>query len=172
MPCIALLDEMSNIGFSKAWQDAFGLAAGAAGMQIIAVYQDVSQIMAQFGNHAWQTILQNCGLTMWFSARDHASRDHVSKLAGVTEVRSANRSVTIDHLTGEPHVSESWSPSVRPVIHPHEVGELGSDEMIVFCESVRGPIRAKRKPYLREFRGKYRPNPYFKKGGFLSWLFE
>jgi type IV secretory pathway TraG/TraD family ATPase VirD4 len=50
---------MSQIGYSKAWQDAFGLAAGAAGLQIVAVYQDVSQISKQFGD-AWQTIVQNC----------------------------------------------------------------------------------------------------------------
>jgi type IV secretory pathway TraG/TraD family ATPase VirD4 len=69
-------------------------------------------------------------------------------------------------------VTDSASSVVRPVIHPHEVGELAGDEMIVFCESVGKPIKAKRKPYLREFRGKYRKNPYFTKSGFLSWLFE
>jgi type IV secretory pathway TraG/TraD family ATPase VirD4 len=170
VPCLAVIDEMSQIGFSKAWQDAFGLAAGAAGLQVVAVYQDISQIVNQFGK-AWQTIVQNCGVTMWFGARDEATREYVSKLAGVTQVLSANRSVSIDNF-GWPHVTDSASSVVRPVIHPHEVGALARDEMIVFCENVRGPIKAKRKPYLREFRGKYRSNPYFKKSGFLGWLFE
>jgi type IV secretory pathway TraG/TraD family ATPase VirD4 len=170
VPCLAVLDEMSQIGYSKAWQDAFGLAAGAAGLQIVAVYQDVSQIVNQFAK-SWQTIVQNCGVTMWFGARDEATREYVSKLAGVTQVLSANHSVSMDSF-GWPHVTDSASSVVRPVIHPHEVGELAGDEMIVFCESVGKPIKAKRKPYLREFRGKYRKNPYFTKSGFLSWLFE
>ncbi|WP_263356139.1 type IV secretory system conjugative DNA transfer family protein [Acidicapsa ligni] len=169
--CIVVIDEMSLIGYSKAWQDAFALAAGAAGLKIVAIYQDVSQIMNQFGK-AWPTIVQNCGLTIWFGARDQATRDVVSKLAGETEVLSRNRSVSIDHLTGEPHVSDSASSVVRPVIRPSEVGALASDEMLVFCEGVRGVIKAKRKPYLSEFRGRYGKNPYFKETGILSKLFE
>jgi type IV secretion system protein VirD4 len=171
-PVLCIVDEMFQIGHLKALIDAWGMAAGAAGLQIWAVYQDVSQIIGQFGTNAWQTILQNSGVTMWFGARDSASRDVVSKLAGVTEVLSRNRSVSIDHLTGEPHVSDSVSSAVRPVIHPHEVGALESDEMLLFCERVPNVIKGKRKPYLKELRGKYRPNPYVKKEGFLSGLFE
>ena len=152
-------------------QDA-ALIDAAADRQVDGlVYQDVSQIMNQFGK-AWQTIVQNCGVTMWFGARDSATRDVVSKLAGVTEVLSRNRSVSIDHLTGEPHVADSAASAVRPVIHPHEVGALASDEMLLFCEGVPNVIKAKRKPYLSEFRGKYRRNPYFGKPGFLSRFFE
>jgi len=170
-PCIAVIDEMSLIGFSKAWQDAFALAAGAAGLKIVAIYQDVSQIMNQFGK-AWPTIVQNCGLKIFFGARDNETREVVSKLAGETEVLSRNRSVSIDHLTGEPHVSDSASSAVRPVIRPSEVGALADHEMIAFCEGVRGVIKGKRKPYVQEFRGQYGRNPYFKEAGVLSQFFE
>jgi type IV secretory pathway TraG/TraD family ATPase VirD4 len=91
VPCVAVIDEMSQIGPSKAWQDAFGLAAGM-GMQIVAVYQDVSQIMNQFGK-AWQTIVQNCGVTMWFASRDQSTREMVSKMAGIGEVIGQARTV-------------------------------------------------------------------------------
>lgn len=139
-------------------------------MQLWAVYQDLSQIVSQFGKN-WQTIVANCGVTLWFGSRDQMTRETVSKLAGVTQVLSPNHSVTIDQF-GEPHVTDSASAVLRPVIHPHEVGALASDEMLVFAENVPGVIKAKRKPYLSEFWGKYRSNPYFKKSGFLSWLFE
>jgi type IV secretion system protein VirD4 len=167
-PVLCIIDEMAQIGPLKALMDAWGMAAGAAGLQLWAVYQDVSQIMNQFGK-SWQTILQNCGVTMWFGARDSATREVVSKLAGVTEVLSRNRSVSIDQF-GEPHVSDSASPVVRPVVHPHEVGALAGDEMLLFCEGVPNVIKAKRKPYLNEFWGRYRRNPYFGKPGLLSWL--
>jgi type IV secretion system protein VirD4 len=171
VPCIAVVDEMSQIGFSKAWLDAFGLAAGAAGLQIVAVYQDVSQIMNQFGK-AWSSILQNCGVTLWFGARDQITRETVSKLAGLKEVLTQNRSVSIDLRSGEPLVSDSASSVVRPVIHPHEVGQLRDDEMLMFCEGVPNPVKAKRKPYMSEFSGQYGPNPYFTKPGFWGWLFR
>jgi hypothetical protein len=43
---------------------------------------------------------------------------------------------------------------------------MNDREMIVFCEKVGGPVWAKRKPYFEgwEFRGKYRPNPYWNGG--------
>jgi type IV secretion system protein VirD4 len=170
VPVLCIVDEMAQIGPLKALTDAWGMAAGAAGLQIWAVYQDVSQLMNQFGK-GWQTIIQNCGVTLWFGARDQATRETVSKLAGVTEVLSRNRSVSLDHRTGEPHVSDSMSSAVRPVVHPHEVGALATDEMLVFCEGVPGVVKAKRRPYLGEFRGKYRPNPYFGKPGWRERLF-
>jgi type IV secretion system protein VirD4 len=171
VPVLCIVDEMAQIGPLKALTDAWGMAAGAAGLQIWAVYQDVSQLMNQFGK-GWQTIIQNCGVTLWFGARDQATREAVSKLAGVTEVPVRNRSVSVDHRTGEPHISDSMSSAVRPVVHPHEVGALASDEMLMFCEGVPGVVKAKRRPYLAEFRGKYRPNPYFGKPSWRERLFR
>lgn len=159
-PVLGIIDETAQIGGLKSLIDAWGMAAGAAGVQLWAVYQDVSQIMNQFGK-SWQTIVQNCGVTLWFGARDQVTRETVSKLAGVTEVLTRSRSVTIDHETGEPHVSDNAGAAVRPVIHPHEVGALNPDEMLIFCENVPSVIKAKREPYLKEFKGKYRKNPYF-----------
>lgn len=168
-PVLGIIDEMAQIGPLKALTDGWGMSAGAANVQLWAIYQSVAQIMNQFGKN-WQMII-SCGVSMWFRAADQASREYASTLAGVTQVMTANRSVTIDPMNGEPHVSNSMALAVRPVIHPHEVGALASDEMLVFCENVRGPIKAKRKPYLREFRGKYRDNPYFQKPGLWGRLF-
>lgn len=161
VPCVCMIDEMSQITGGKAWQDAFGLAAGAAGLQIVAVYQDWSQIKTQFGAAA-STVIQNAGVSMFFGARDSETRELVSSLAGVKQVVTRNHGVSID-LNGEPHVSDGTSCVTRPVIHPHEVGALKDDEMILFCEGVAGPVKAKRKPYFFEFPGRYGLNPYFKK---------
>ena len=161
---LVIIDEISSLGFMKSLQDAWGMAAGAAGLQILAVYQDVSQIRNQFGN-AWQTILQNSAIKIFFGSRDQETRETVSRLAGLTEVFTRNRSVSADFQTGRPHVSDSTSSTTRPVIHPHEVGELRDDEALIFAEGVNGVIKAKRRSYLKEFVGKYRPNPYFQKKG-------
>jgi type IV secretion system protein VirD4 len=173
IPCVAVIDEMSQITCgTKAWLDAFSLGAGAAGVQIVAVYQSISQVIDQFGSMVWQTVVQCCGACLFFGARDNATRKIVSELAGVKEVKTTNRSVTIDHRTREPHVNDGFASAVRPVIREDEVGALGPDEMILFCDRVKGPVKAKRMPYTKEFPGQYGPNPYFRKRNFWSLLFE
>jgi type IV secretory pathway TraG/TraD family ATPase VirD4 len=123
----------------------------------------------------YETFIQNCGITMWFGARDQTTRDYVSKLSGVCEKLAQSRGVSIDPRTKEPHVSDNANMIARPLLHPFEVGQLAPDEMVLFSEGVLcGPVKAKRKFYFqcREYAGKYRKNPYFQKhgGGFLSWL--
>jgi type IV secretion system protein VirD4 len=159
----------------KSLENAMGMAAGAAGIQLWCVLQDLSQLQGMFPD-TWETFIQNCGVTTWFGARDQTTREYVSKLSGTSEVLTRSRSVSIDPKTGEPHVSESASQYGRPLLLPHEVGQIAPDEMIAFVEGVRcGPIKAKRKFYFRcpEFRGKFRKNPYVKnEGGLFGWLFR
>jgi type IV secretory pathway TraG/TraD family ATPase VirD4 len=63
-------------------------------------------------------------------------------------------------------VTDSFSQYGRPLLLPHEVGEIAADEMVLFVEG-RLTVKAKRRFYflLREFRGLYRKNPYIKGGG-------
>ena len=119
-PVLAVLDEVAQIGPLKVLADAWGMAAGAAGLQLWAVYQDVSQIMAQFKT-TWQTMVQNSGAAMYFGVRDQQTAEFVSKQCGVTEVLSRSRGVTIDRQTGEPNVSDNMSQAARPLLHPDEV---------------------------------------------------
>ena len=174
VPCVVVLDEMSQIGYSKAWLDAFALAAGAAGVQLVAVYQDVSQIMNQFGN-AWRTVIQNCGVTLWFGARDSQTQQTVSELTGVTEVHARSKNIVYPQgpnigRNAEPQISVSISQASRPFVHPADVGRLEADEMIAFVEGVKSPIKAKRKPYTRIFSN-FSPNPYYDaRSQITKWL--
>jgi type IV secretory pathway TraG/TraD family ATPase VirD4 len=166
---LAIVDEAAQIPYFEAWQDAWGMAAGAAGLQLFAIYQGIEQIMSQMGN-SWQTVIQNCGVTLWFGAKDQVTREAASQLAGVTDVLSCSRSISIDPRTGEPNVNNSTSQTTRPLLHPHDVGALGNDEMLAFCEGVPAVVKARRYPYLKEHKGQYRDNPYFKKPrGLWNW---
>jgi type IV secretory pathway TraG/TraD family ATPase VirD4 len=171
VPCVAVIDEMSQmVGYSKAWMDAFALGAGAAGLQIVAIYQDVAQIRNQFGK-AWSTVVQNCGVTCWFGCRDTETRQVVSDLAGTTEVISHSRNVAWGLADEEhPKVGDSKSQVNRPLIYPAEVGELTmGDRMIVFAEDCKYPILARRKKYTKVFSG-YGENPYYNRKGLFDWL--
>jgi type IV secretion system protein VirD4 len=172
---LCLVDEMAQLGpHMKSLENAMGMAAGAAGIQLWCVLQDLSQLKGMFPNGGvWETFIQNCGVTTWFGARDETTREYVSKLSGTCEVLSRSRSVSIDLRSGEPLVNDSANQCARPLLLPHEVGQLAPDEMIAFVEGVRcGPVKAKRKFYFRVFRGGYRKNPYVRNGGgFWGWLF-
>jgi type IV secretory pathway TraG/TraD family ATPase VirD4 len=171
---LAILDEVAQIEPLKALTDAWAMAAGAAGLQLMAVYQDVSQMMMQMGK-GFQTAVANSGLSVWFRVRDCETASFVSRKCGVAEVVSCSRNVSIDQRTGEPVISDGGVQTARPLLHPDEI-EFGlqDDEMLLFCEGLPGVCCAKRKTYLKEFRCIYRDNPYFQKqgGGFLRWLFD
>ena len=172
-PVLAIIDEMAQLGpHMKSLENAMGMAAGAAGLQLWCVLQDLSQLKGMFPQ-TWETFIQNCGVTTWFGARDQTTRDYVSRLSGTCEVLTRSRGVSFDNF-GWPHVNDNASQHSRPLLLPHEVGQLGPDEMIAFIEGVRcGPVKAKRKPYWKVFpRSAYRSNPYVgkKNGGLLAWL--
>jgi len=162
---LVIVDEAAQLGpHMKSLENAQGMAAGAAGLQIWCVFQNISQLKGMF-EKTWTTFLQNCGVSMWFASRDPETQDVVSKLGGATEVVTRSRSAGIDQRTGEVVIHESASQFGRPLILPHEANYLKDDEMIMFVEGVNGPIKARRNKYFEcsEYRGKYRANPYFKK---------
>jgi type IV secretion system protein VirD4 len=165
-PVLAIVDEMAQIGpHMKSLENAMGMAAGAAGLQLWCVLQDLSQLKGMFP-HTWETFIQNCGVTMWFGARDDTTRKYISALAGTTEVLSRGRNASENPNTGEVVINENATQMGRPLILPEEAGtKVADDQMIMFVEGVNNPIKAKRKFYFAcpEYRGKYRDNPYFKK---------
>lgn len=173
-PLLTILDEVSQIGPLKLLADAWAMAAGAAGLKLMAVYQDISQIKAQFQT-GWQTMIANSAVAMYFGVRDPETAEFVSKQCGITEVLSHGRSVTIDIRSGEPVVNDSTSPTARPLLHPDEVRfGLAADEMLLFGDGLPGVVRAKRKPYfrLRDLKGKYRDNTYYQKPGRAGGVFR
>jgi type IV secretion system protein VirD4 len=169
IPVLAIIDEISQIGYLKALEDAWGMGAGACGLSILAVYQSVPQMINQFPK-TWNNIIQNSGIKVFFWCRDHISRQTVSDLSGVTEVITKSRNVSIDPRTGEPNVSFSSGQTSRPVLHPQEVDCLPDDKMWLFAEGISNVVKATRRPYTREFQGG--PNPYFNGGGLWSKLWK
>jgi len=159
---LAVVDECGQLGpHMKSLENALGMAAGACGLQLWLIYQSLSQIVGMWPN-TWQNVIQNCGVTTWFGVADSETRELVSKLAGTCDVAVPSRSLSLDHMTGEPHDSESSGIHTKPLLAPHEVGMIAPDEMIAFVEGVRcGPVKAKRRFYFKcwGLRG-YRDNPY------------
>jgi type IV secretory pathway TraG/TraD family ATPase VirD4 len=119
----------------------------------------VGQIVEQF-KKAWRNVVQNCGVTIWFGARDSETQKTVSDLTGMVEVHSRSKSLNYRDIDVDPQMTESVSQTSRPFMYPADVGRLNDNEMICFVEGVKVPIKAIRKPYTKVFSG-YSPNPYY-----------
>ena len=165
VPVLAMLDEFAQLGTLKIISDVMGIGRGY-GVQLWPVLQDLNQLQELYPQR-WQTFLGNAGAQIFFAPRDVNTAEYVSKKCGVTEVPTQSRSVS-ESAWGPPQtvdnigVNTSYGQQQRPFMHPHEVAEIGGDEMLVFGEGINGVIRAGRRSYLEtpEYRGKYSPDPY------------
>ena len=171
VPIWGFFDEVAQVGPMKILNNFLGMGAGAAGLQMLLVYQSMSQIYEQFGQMAGN-VIQNCGLSMWFGMADPETQDFVSRKSGLTEIYSRSSNVGIEKGGGffipdKFHRSDSISQAQRPLIYGYEAGELKRDEMICFGEGLNGPLLAKRLPYTEEVSG-YDDNPYFQKKGWFD----
>lgn len=110
-PVAFVVDEIAQAGPLRILADCWGMAAGAAQLQMVGVYQNAGQIMNQFKT-AWQTMLAN-STSLFFGVRDHETAELVSKMCGIAEVLSQSKNVSIDPRTGEPVVNNFRVPNVK-----------------------------------------------------------
>lgn len=176
VPTLAILDEFAQLGSLKAIENAMAMAAGF-GLQLWPVLQDLTQLKRLY-RESWETFLSNTGARMFFRPNDQFTSEYLSDLCGDCEVLSYGKNVTTDPRSYDPTVSINSGQMARKLMLPHEVRDLGFDEMLLFTDGVNGPVLGKRRPYWKtgEFSGKYRPNPYYRAeggmSGFLQKLWE
>jgi type IV secretory pathway TraG/TraD family ATPase VirD4 len=141
-------------------ENSMALSAGM-GLTMLPVVQSAGALKEIYGEQM-QSFLSMAGCQLYFAPRDPFTANLISDLAGQTEVIAHSRSVSIDHKTGEPHVSDTVNQQARKVLLPDEVMALGRHEMLIRMENVPDIIRAKRRPYYEDYH--YRryasPDPY------------
>ena len=85
-PVLVICDEMALLGPRvKILENCFGMAAGAAGIQLFCVLQSLVQLQGMF-EKTWETVVQNSGISMWFGAKDQSTREYVSKPVSYTHL--------------------------------------------------------------------------------------
>lgn len=165
LPVLCIIDEFFSIGRLDTFQTAMSQAAGAAGLQLFPVLQDLAQLEKLYPHEGWRTFLSNSAVKIFFggSTLDKETSDYISALCGEREIIVQSRSVREDPRSRVFDVSDSRSTVWQPLMQAHQVRAMGDREMIVLCEKVAGPIHAARKPYFEgfEFFGQYRPNPFW-----------
>ncbi len=175
---LAVIDEFFSIGPLKAFQVAMSQAAGAAGLQLWPVLQDLAQLQTMYPREGWRTFLSNTAVKIFFGGHgDRETSEYISSLCGDREMVTLSRTVSEDRNKDyggglyDVNVSECAATSVQRLIQPHEVRRMNDGEMIVFCEKVPGPIWAKRKVYWKDCTG-YGRNPYYNGGGIWKAIFR
>jgi type IV secretion system protein VirD4 len=177
LPVLAVIDEFFSIGPLKAFQAAMSQAAGAAGLQLWPVLQDLAQLQTMYPREGWRTFLSNTAVKIFFGGHgDRETSEYISSLCGDHEIVTLSRSVSEDRNKNyggglyDVNVNDSAATSWQRLVQPHEVRRMNDGEMIVFCEKVGGPIWAKRKVYWKDCSG-YGRNPYYNGGGMWKAIF-
>jgi type IV secretion system protein VirD4 len=173
LPILCVVDEFFSIGRLETFQAAMSQAAGAAGVQLWPVLQSLSQLQTMYQHEGWRIFLSNSAVKIFFGGAnlEYADAEYISALCGDRELIVPSGSVRENENRRfrnlcDVEVTYGSGRAWERLVRPHEVMRMHDREMIVFCEKVPGPVHAKRKPYFEgwEFRGKYRPNPYWNGG--------
>jgi len=176
VPVLGILDEFkSAVGKLGIVETAMGLSAGY-GLQLLNVFQNLSQVK-ELWPQSFETFLANSGFQVFFGPRDKTTSDYVSDMCGVTEIRTVSKS--LNEGGRGMSVSLGYGQQGRKYLLPQETRAIGSDEALIFGESIPGVIRAGRRPYYLspEFAGRYSPDPYevgkpqHQRGGLWSRFF-
>jgi type IV secretion system protein VirD4 len=165
VPVLGLFDEFAQLGAMKVMSDIMGIGRGY-GLRIWPVLQDLNQLKELYPQR-WETFLSNAGAQIFFAPRDLVTAEWVSKRTGTMEIVKATKGVS-RALWGTPEelekVSANWgyAQDERTVLQPHQVAQLGDDQMLIWLEKIKGFVVGYRKPYdlNPEYRGMFDPDPY------------
>jgi type IV secretory pathway TraG/TraD family ATPase VirD4 len=181
MKVLGILQEFATTVGNLNSIDVLNTMGAGYGCQIISEFQDLNQLKTLKPN-GWETYLANAGFQIYMAtgAGDLFSSDHISRMTGTVEVPSVSRSMSdnsapyqmpsglldavnrsIRNAASGSGMQVTMGHQKRAYMLPEEVCEMGSDEMLVFAEGVRGVIKAGRRPYYEspEFSG-YDEDPY------------
>jgi type IV secretion system protein VirD4 len=147
---LLMLDEFPILGRLDVLAEALSLVAGY-GIRACLVAQDLTQIYEAYGRD--EAITSNCDTSVAFTPNKMQTAQELSRLAGETSVRHAQRTVSSNGAsTSEPEVG-------RPLMTPDEVRRMRADEVLIFT---RG------QPAIRARQLQYHKEPFFKKRAALA----
>lgn len=106
-------------------------------------WQTTSQMRRKYGPHAEDLFFASADLQLFFRTQDAGTQALVSRLVGTTREWHATRT------TSQHGISQTQSTQRVNVIEPHELGELGSGEVIALYRG--GKARGWAPPYYQDY---------------------
>lgn len=180
-----VVDEAGQLGRFEALLRAFTYGRGA-GIRAWAIFQDVGQIVRNFGAPALQGFMGSAQMRQFFGVRDYETAKMVSEMLGsetleyddprLQEPARRQKAEALKRFMdgGDPmaaaidiahygRAAKMRSKQARSLMTPDEVLALPEDKQVIFISGKNlGPILANKYPYFSrsEMAGFYLPNPY------------
>ena len=180
-----LVDEAGQLGRFEALLRAFTYGRGA-GVRAWAIFQDIGQIVRNFGPPALQGFLGSAQLRQFFGVRDYQTAELVSKMLGQETLtyddtlqqdaaRRQKWETVANVMNGEDPFAAAYdyvhfqrnaehrTKQARPLMTPDEVLDMPEDRQVLFISGHDlKPVYAAKYPYYtrREMAGRYLANPY------------
>jgi type IV secretion system protein VirD4 len=148
-----LLDEFTALGRIPIIAEAISYLPGY-NVRVVLVIQTPAQLREVYGIHNAETMLKSLAARIVFAPKDFADAREISDELGFTTVpvRTVSKPIgTPFDRRGARSKSQSVSHQRRALLLPQEVKELGTEEAVVFYESLR-PIRCRKIRYYSDKR--------------------
>ncbi len=184
-PIYMIVDEAGQLGNFEALLRAFTYGRGA-GVRVWALFQDVGQIVKNYGAPTLQSFMGSAAKRQFFGVRDFHTAQMVSEMLGHqtleyddTLAQAAARKQKMTSAMGMLSGSDPFeafaeyryqtlaatnrTKQTRALMSPDEVLAMPEDKQILFISGQNlYPVLADKRPYFtrREFVGRFLPNPY------------
>ena len=182
---LLVVDEAGQLGRFEALLRAFTYGRGA-GIRTWAIFQDVGQIVRNYGRPALQSFLGSAQTRQFFGVRDYETARLVSDMLGTEtleyddtlrqdEARYRQREAIRRMMAGDDMLSAgadyahfkrasgTRAKQARRLMTPEEILAMPEDRQILFISGMNlKPVYASKYPYFerREMAGRYLPNPW------------
>ena len=159
---LMLLNEFTALGRIPIIAESMSYLPGY-NVRVLLVIQAPSQLRDVYGPYAAETMLKSVAARIVFAPKDYPDAKEISDELGFTTVRASSHSkpaFMAFNRKGGRSGSTTFSQQPRALLLPQEVKEIGSDDAIIFYETLR-PIRCKKIRYYADprFRARLSPPP-------------
>jgi type IV secretion system protein VirD4 len=141
-----LLDEAARLGYMRIIETARD-AGRKYGITLLLLFQSLGQMREAFGGRdATSKWFESASWVSFAAVNDTDTADYISKRCGTTTIEVDQ--VTRNSNGGRSGRTRSKQLTQRPLILPHEVTQMRTDEQIIFT-SGNPPLRCGRSIYFR-----------------------
>lgn len=141
-----LLDEAARLGYMRIIETARD-AGRKYGITLLMLFQSLGQMREAFGGRdATSKWFESASWVSFSAVNDTDTADYISKRCGTTTIEVDQ--VTRNSNGGRSGRTRSKQLTQRPLILPHEVTQMRTDEQIIFT-SGNPPLRCGRAIYFR-----------------------
>ncbi|MDO3445451.1 Ti-type conjugative transfer system protein TraG [Agrobacterium sp. V1] len=141
-----LLDEIARLGYMRILETARD-AGRKHGISLMMIYQSIGQLRETYGGRdASSKWFESASWISFAAINDPETADYISQRCGMTTVEIDQISHNIQPRGSSRTRSKQVAP--RPLIQPHEVLRMRSDEQIVFTAG-NAPLRCGRAIWFR-----------------------